>query len=191
MAAPGAGTVPPPVRRRVRVGWPGDWTAPADPVVNAVCRAALAALPAAIEVVPLDLPLTARTSVTAHVAVLAAEAATALGPLVSDGSTDPRALALISAGAHLTGDEVRAAHRQRRRIACEPHTALRSVDVIATPTVAVTAPPIGATVMPLSDGRTLRRPDIGDHFTVAANSTGVPAVSLPAARWTAFPSASI
>ncbi|MFE4668839.1 amidase family protein, partial [Streptomyces sp. NPDC056734] len=63
MANPGFPTVPSPVRRRVRVGWPVDWTAPADPAVNAVCRTALAALPDSIEVVPLELPLTTRTSV--------------------------------------------------------------------------------------------------------------------------------
>ncbi|MGW6461065.1 amidase family protein [Streptomyces sp. NPDC055078] len=116
-----------------------------------------------------------------NVAVLAAESATALPPAVTDGSTDPRALALISAGAHLTEDEVRNAHQQRLRIASELHIALRSVDVIATPTVAVTAPTIGTSGIPLSDGRTPRRPDIGDHFTAAANSTGFPAVSLPVA----------
>ncbi|MFI1830379.1 amidase [Streptomyces sp. NPDC020412] len=179
MAAPGSCPVPAPARRRVRVGWPVDWTATADPAVNAACRSALAALPDAIEVVPLELPLTTRTSVLANVAVLAAEAATALRPPATDGSTDPRVRAFLSAGACLTADEVRDAHWQRLRIARELHSALRSVDAIATPTVAVTAPPIGATELPLTDGRTLRWPEVGDHFTAAANSTGFPAVSLP------------
>ncbi|MFI6285433.1 amidase [Streptomyces sp. NPDC051018] len=187
MAAPGACPVPAPVPRKVRVGWPVDWTAPADPAVNAACRAALSALPDSIEVVPLELPLTTSTSVIANVAVLAAESAAALRPPLTDRSTDPRALALVSAGAYLTDGEVRAAHRQRLRIAAELHTALRSVDVIATPTVAVTAPRIGTAAIPLSDGRTLYWPDIGDHFTAAANSTGFPAVSLPAGQVDGLP----
>ncbi|MEU9603306.1 amidase [Streptomyces sp. NPDC048057] len=179
MAAPGSCTVPAPVRRRVRVGWPVDWTASADPAVNAACRTALAALPDAIEVVPLELPVTTRTSALTNVAVLAAEAATALRPQATDRSTDPRVRALLSAGAFLTADEVRDAHWQRLRITRELRSAFHSVDAIATPTVAVTAPPIGATELPLPDGRTLRWPDVGDHFTAAANSTGFPAVSLP------------
>lgn len=43
------------------------------------------------------------------------------------------------------------------------------------------AGPAGSRPGSLSDGRTLHWPDVGDHFTAAANSTGFPAVSLPAA----------
>ncbi|WP_020500578.1 amidase [Sciscionella marina] len=166
----------PGLRRRVRIGWPVDWAEQADPAVATRCLDRLRSAP--VELVELGLPVTATTSAAANYLVLAAEAARSLAAAVcADPAPDPRVLATVAAGSHLGGHEVELANRQRLRIAGEQLAALRRVDAIATPTVGVTAPEIGAPSVP--GGRTLPWPEIGDRFTAASNCTGFPAVSVP------------
>jgi Asp-tRNA(Asn)/Glu-tRNA(Gln) amidotransferase A subunit family amidase len=56
---------------------------------------------------------------------------------------------------------------------------LERVDVIATPTTAITAPPILADSLPDGDSDLYTLTEIM-RFAVAANFTGLPAVSFPA-----------
>jgi Asp-tRNA(Asn)/Glu-tRNA(Gln) amidotransferase A subunit family amidase len=71
------------------------------------------------------------------------------------------------------------AQRLRRRICSHFAAALREVDVIATPTTAITAPPLrpDALASGESDFTTL---DLLSRFATAANLTGHPAISFPA-----------
>jgi Asp-tRNA(Asn)/Glu-tRNA(Gln) amidotransferase A subunit family amidase len=84
------------------------------------------------------------------------------------------------AAAFSAADYVRAQRARTRAIAAFS-SALAQVDVIATPTTAITAPLIPADALALGESDLTTLTEIM-RYAVAANFTGLPAISLPAGR---------
>lgn len=81
--------------------------------------------------------------------------------------------ARLELGAALSGTEVAAAHRLRQMVTTDVLGTLADVDVIASPTVPIVAPPIADAADPALPGRIVANTRLG-------NVVGLPAVTLPA-----------
>src|SRR6185436_15220731 len=80
----------------------------------------------------------------------------------------------------LAEDYVRAM-RGKAVITSEVDRALDNVDVLALPALAIPAPPIGATTVPIKGGTDLARP-LMLRCTQAFNVSGHPAISIPCGK---------
>jgi aspartyl-tRNA(Asn)/glutamyl-tRNA(Gln) amidotransferase subunit A len=88
---------------------------------------------------------------------------------------------LLQAAHSLRATDYVHAQRLRRRISKHFFTALETVDVIATPTTARTAPPVPQDARATGEAN-FDTFDALTRFVTAANLTGLPAVSIPAGR---------
>jgi Asp-tRNA(Asn)/Glu-tRNA(Gln) amidotransferase A subunit family amidase len=166
---------------KLTIGFVPSWFEDADPPVVAACQQVLSRLGKAgarvreIEIPDLNLVR------PVHFVTAATEWAAAFAHRYD---TDRRAfggdvrLMLLLARSLDPADYVHA-QRLRRRICSNFETALKAVDVIATPTTAGTAPlvPLDAIATGECDLVTLDRMT---RFVTASNLTGLPAISFPA-----------
>ena len=98
--------------------------------------------------------------------------------------TDPRAFgadvrAALDKGARYTGVEYLAALGDRQAVIAGMREVFGAVDLLATPTPAMTAPPVGTDEVPLG-GQPVSLLHGLNALTVPANVTGMPALTVPA-----------
>jgi Asp-tRNA(Asn)/Glu-tRNA(Gln) amidotransferase A subunit family amidase len=166
--------------RGVRIGICTPYFDDADVDVVARCREALAALQergaTVTEIPPPDL----NRILWSHATIILSEMATALRAEIE---RDPSRFALdsrtnLAIGRTLSACDYVHALRHRHALTQEVWEVMQSVDVIASPTTACTAPPIPEKTLP--DGESnLVVVDALMRFVRIANLTGFPAVSVP------------
>ncbi|KAE8127374.1 MULTISPECIES: amidase [Bifidobacterium] len=119
--------------------------------------------------------------VNAQLVVDAVEPSAAHYQLMRDHADDYGAdvLSRLRAGCDLTGVEYVQAQRFRLRFRQEMEQLFRQVDVVLTPTLPFTAPHIGATSVPISDGSTVSTLSGNMKYTAIPSMSGVPAMSIP------------
>lgn len=167
--------------RTLTIGVFREWFEDADPAVVATCQQALSFLrQAGAQVREIEIP-DLHLVRPVHFVTAAVEWAEAFErQYKTDRSAfggDVRLMLLLARSLE-PADYVHA-QRLRRRICSHFATALTTVDVIATPTTAMVAPlvPVDALVSGESNLVTLDRMT---RFVLAANLTGLPAISIPA-----------
>jgi aspartyl-tRNA(Asn)/glutamyl-tRNA(Gln) amidotransferase subunit A len=131
------------------------------------------------ELVSVELPDMSLVTATQR-RVLAAEAAVSLGEFVDHRSESihPEVLDRILNAPRAVSDDYELARKVRRHFA---EVVFRQVDVIATPTVPVTAPLVRQRIVGLPAGVA----DVGSTLTrntAAANLLGIPALTVPCGR---------
>lgn len=167
--------------RGLRIGVPreGFW-APIDPEVDAAVRQAIAVLQdlgATVEEV--SLPHTVHSGAASRV-VISAEATTFHRDLLRQHGAlyDASVKARLEMGLFITSRDYLVAQRVRARIRQEQEEALQRVDVLATPTETIPAPPIGSRQVRAGEGTV----DIRDALlqcTRPFNLSGLPAIAVP------------
>ncbi|WP_329250914.1 amidase [Actinoallomurus sp. NBC_01490] len=149
------------------------------PVRAAVLRALATCQELGAELVPVELPdMSLMTAIQRR--VLATEADVSLGEFVDHRSESihPEVLDRILNAPRAVGDDYELARKARRHFA---EAVFRQVDVIATPTVPVTAPLVQQRIVDLPAGVA----DVGSTLTrntAAANLLGLPALTVPCGR---------
>jgi Asp-tRNA(Asn)/Glu-tRNA(Gln) amidotransferase A subunit family amidase len=165
----------------VRVGVCEAYFADADADVVRRCREALGALVArgarVVELPPPDL----NTVLWAHSCIILSEMAAAMLPHTKQDSSrfalDSRTNLAI--GRHFSATDLVHALRHRHQLTREYLALMKDVDVIVTPTTAITAPAIPEATLP--DGESnLPVVDQLMRFVRLANLTGFPALAVPA-----------
>ncbi|MEZ4391672.1 MAG: amidase [Polyangiales bacterium] len=167
--------------RGLRVGVCRPYFEDADADVVARCEEALRALKdagAEVREVP---PPELNSVLWSHAVIILSEMRTAMLRHLREGSArfalDSRTNLAIAS--RFTATDLVHAMRHRHRITRETLTALRDVDVMLTPTTAITAPLIPEHALP--DGESnLPVVDALMRFVRVANLTGCPAISVPA-----------
>jgi Asp-tRNA(Asn)/Glu-tRNA(Gln) amidotransferase A subunit family amidase len=167
--------------RGLRIGVYADWFNHANPEVVARCEALLKEFTRmGAELVDVVIPDLEAVRV-GHVITILSEM---FASLEKDFSRQKRSFGLdvrtnFALGQMFTATDYVQAQRARTRAIQGFSAALERVDVIATPTTAITAPPILADSLPDGDSDLYTLTEIM-RFAVAANFTGLPAVSFPA-----------
>jgi Asp-tRNA(Asn)/Glu-tRNA(Gln) amidotransferase A subunit family amidase len=165
----------------IRVGVCDAWFNDAAPEVVAKCRAALATLvergAKVVEIPPPNL----NTVLWSHSAIILSEMASAMKPFTDE---DPSQFGLdsrtnLAIGRHFRSTDLVHAMRHRHQMTREWLAVMKNVDVIMTPTTAVTAPEIPERALP--DGESnLPVVDALMRFVRVGNLTGFPGLALPA-----------
>lgn len=165
----------------VRLGINWHYFEDAAPDVVARCKEALRALTEAgatvVEIPPPDL----NTVLWTHSCIILSEMAGSLLPQVRERSSDfgLDSRTNLAIGRHFRATDLVHALRHRHRLTRELLALMANVDVIVTPTTAVTAPKIPEETLP--DGESnLPVVDALMRFVRLANLTGTPALSVPA-----------
>jgi Asp-tRNA(Asn)/Glu-tRNA(Gln) amidotransferase A subunit family amidase len=165
----------------VRVGVCDAWFDDASAEVVAKCRAALASLierGAKLVEIPAPDMNTVRWS---HSVIIVSEMASAMKRFTDE---DPTQFALdsrtnLAIGRHFRSTELVHAMRHRHQLTREWLALMKNVDVIVTPTTALTAPEIPERTLP--DGESnLPVVDALMRFVRVGNLTGFPGLALPA-----------
>lgn len=167
--------------RGLRVGVCRPYLEDADPEVVARCEEALRALTDAGAELR-EVPAPELNSVLwSHAVIILSEMRTAMLRHLREGSArfalDSRTNLAIAS--RFTATDLVHAMRHRHRITRETLATLTDVDMLMTPTTAITAPPIPEHALP--DGESnLPVVDALMRFVRVANLTGCPAISVPA-----------
>ena len=113
-------------------------------------------------------------------AVLTSDVAENLRQLVlaSGSDIDPRVRHRIESGFFIPATRYLQAQRARTVLNRQSHTLLKEVDILAGPTVAVTAPPIGDVEIRVG-GTPMHVVNALTQYTRAYNLNGLPAISIP------------
>ncbi len=165
----------------VRVGVCDAWFDDADPAIVGACRRALASLvergATVVAIPPPDL----NTVLWTHTTIILSEMAAAMKRYTDEDSSrfalDSRTNLAI--GRHFRSTDLVHALRHRNQLTRAWLELMRSVDVVMTPTTAVTAPEIPERTLP--DGESnLPVVDALMRFIRIGNLTGFPALALPA-----------
>jgi len=160
---------------RPRLGICEPWWREADPEVALVAREAVARVGTVVEI---DLPHVA-LSMAAGALILLVEAAQ-MNRALLDGRAplQPSVRAQLEVGRGFRAAELRKAQQLRTLLALDFQRAFAEVDLIVTPTTAITAPLYRADAF--SDGEADQtRAEQLIRFTTAANLAGLPALSVP------------
>ncbi|MCI6532947.1 MAG: amidase [Bifidobacterium animalis] len=88
-------------------------------------------------------------------------------------------LARLQAGCDLTGVEYVQAQRFRLRFRQEIERLFDSIDVLLTPTLPFTAPPVGAREVSIDENTTVSALSGNMKYTALASMSGLPAMSIP------------
>ena len=127
------------------------------------------------DVVDISVP-SAAEGLAAYYAISSYECVASLAPYARSGALGPEALRRYDHGLELASRPRRAGGwpgARSRRLRAEVAAAFAQCTILASPTMPVTAPPLGLGLDdPMSAPRT-------DCWTVLANLTGIPALSLP------------
>jgi Asp-tRNA(Asn)/Glu-tRNA(Gln) amidotransferase A subunit family amidase len=165
----------------VRVGVCDAWFDDADPTIVSACRRAVAALvergATVVAIPPPDL----NTVLWSHTVIILSEMAAAMKRHTDEDSSrfalDSRTNLAI--GRHFRSTDLVHAMRHRHQLTRSWLELMRAVDVVVTPTTAVTAPEIPERTLP--DGESnLPVVDALMRFIRIGNLTGFPALALPA-----------
>jgi aspartyl-tRNA(Asn)/glutamyl-tRNA(Gln) amidotransferase subunit A len=164
-----------PLAKRPRIGICDEWWRLADPEVARVSRAALDQIGDAVAI---ELPHIG-LSVPAGSLILLVEAAAANRKLLDeDAPLQPSVRAQLEVGLAFRASELLKAQQVRTLLAQEFAHAFETVDLIATPSTAITAPPYQKDAF--AAGETdQRKIDQLICFTTALNLAGLPAISVP------------
>lgn len=165
----------------LRIGVYPAWFRHAQPEIVSGCEALLTALAAmGAAIVEIAIPDLEAVRV-GHVITIVSEMYTALAGVFARSrrafGLDVRAN--FALGQAFSASDYVLAQRARTRAIRGFSAALEQVDVIATPTTAITAPPIQPGALPDGDSDLATLTEIM-RFAVAANFTGLPAISIPA-----------
>jgi len=174
-----------PARGSLRVGWlTPDAVSPTEPAVGSAARARLDELGAEVVAKVLDVELPhAETMGRTYSTVQAweAHAVHAERLAVAADQYDDEVLGRLRAGGRISPGEYQHA-RAAQRTARQAVTALLGdYDLLASPTVGVVAPPVGARSVWVGDKR-LHVRDALLGLTVPWSVTGLPALSIPAGQ---------
>jgi len=82
-------------------------------------------------------------------------------------------------GRYVLAEDYLRAQRGRDRLRAEVNAALAGRDALLLPTIPIVAPPLGATTIPMDDGRDEPLRAAMLRLTQPFNLTGHPAISLP------------
>ena len=164
----------------LRIGVYAPWFEHAAPDIVARCREVLAAYEArGARLVEVQLPGLEMARV-GHLITIASEMCASLADAYRADKTrfglDVRTN-LALAHNFQSADYVQA-QRARTRVMAVFAQALETADVIATPTTAITAPPVLPDALPEGDSDLSTLTELM-RFAVAANFTGLPAISIP------------
>lgn len=164
----------------LRLGVYTPWFDDAAPEVVAACRALLARLErdgaVLVEVELPDLELCR----VAHAVTILSEMATSMDAYAAHRQEHGLGVRLNLALARaLTNRDYVRAQQARTRFSAHVERALTRVDVLVTPTTAITAPEIGADVLPRGESN-LDVTSALMRYVFPANLTGHPAISFPA-----------
>jgi Asp-tRNA(Asn)/Glu-tRNA(Gln) amidotransferase A subunit family amidase len=165
----------------LKIGVFKEWFEDADPEVVEKCRALISEFEKrGAEVVPIQIPELALVRVIQLVTIASEMAASQHPYMKKHGRSYGRdvRLNLCIARAISATDYV---HAQRLRVKVCQHFAdtLKEVDVIATPSTGVTAPPLLSDALAVGESN-LPLLDKLMRFAPAGNVTGLPAISMPA-----------
>ena len=165
--------------RGVRIGICRPYFDDATDDIVTSCHAAVAVLVARgaviVELPPPDL----NTILWSHAIIILSEMAAAMAPLrehLGDFALNSRTN--LAFGRHFRATDLVHAMRHRHQLTVDTLAQLRDVDVIATPTTAITAPVIDEATLPAGDSN-LPVVDQLMSFVRVANLTGLPALSVP------------
>jgi Asp-tRNA(Asn)/Glu-tRNA(Gln) amidotransferase A subunit family amidase len=163
---------------RIGVCWP--YFEDADPQVVAACKKAIDALKAqGATVVEIGAP-NLNTILWSHATIILSEMATTMLPHTTE---DTKRFALdsrtnLALGRNLKSTDLVHAMRHRHQLTREYLQLMKTVDVIVTPTTAITAPPIPESTLP--DGESnLPVVDALMRYIRVANLTGFPGIAVP------------
>lgn len=164
----------------VRLGICWAYFEDADPEVVARCKEAVKACTDAgatvVEIPPPDL----NTILWSHSCIILSEMAAAMTDAIRDDVTrfalDSRTNLAI--GRHFRGTDLIHAMRHRHKLTRDYLDLMKSVDVVVTPTTAITAPPIPESTLPEGDSN-LPVVDALMRFIRVGNLTGFPGLAVP------------
>jgi len=165
----------------MRVGVMDAWFDDASPAVTATCRRALGALESlGATIVQVELQHLSALSM-AHAITVASEQAT-MHDAMSHGaqfhSLEPATQIQLAIGGTFLAKELLAASRLRGWAFDQLKSVFRTVDVIVTPTVGITAPPLSEAARVCGESDSSLVVDIMKHIFLA-NLLGVPGLTLP------------